>query len=232
MIIVIGLLLCYTCCLLLYKPAPESLKAEAISYSQNAKSIKATIVSGIVLILIFGITTEFRGIALTEQFHVLTASKSVENPLLLPIQLVTNHFIHLNIVHLVSNIFILMLLSTYERRVGSKRFLVVLAIATAGSTGSLLFLPEEMFTCGFSGGILGLAAAFFTDYPKNSGKKWLLSTAAFLVLFALFSIQGEHHYSEMETDMQTDHMGHILGALSALLYCRFVPIKTVVQRRD
>lgn len=232
MILLAGLLCCYTCGLLLYKPAPASFKDSPPSFIQHTQNIKATLLLGILLIVLFGITTDFTGIALAEQFYVLTLSKSMENPLLLPLQVITHNVIHLNSIHLISNIFILMLLSCYERRVGAKRFLMVLTVATAGSVGSIFFLPENVFVCGLSGGILGLGAALFTDNRNSSSKEWFISIATFLGLFLLFTIQGELQLTERGKAMQTDHIGHILGIASAVAYCRCFPIKEKGQQEN
>ncbi|GLT18080.1 hypothetical protein GCM10007938_18580 [Vibrio zhanjiangensis] len=221
-------LIVYVSSLTLIKPAPSSLKScQNYSYSDNFKRVWASIFSGALIILVFFLTTNFGFISIDENLYKTLALKN-NMALFLdwPAQLVSHLFIHGNLIHLVSNVVGLGMASVYERRVGAKRYFSVLLIGSLASIPSVLFYSENVFIGGISGGVFGLAAAYFTDEKDLTLKEWLLAIALFLVLAALLAFDSENKInSQDELNIQIDHIGHFLGALGAILYCRFVPLR-------
>jgi membrane associated rhomboid family serine protease len=125
------------------------------------------------------------------------------------------------------NVSLLALASAYERRVGAKRFLAVYAAGTLMSIPSIFFYSQPVLMTGASAGILALAAGFFTDHKNLTIKEWLGATLLFFILMALFSIKGEVDNIEIHSfDLTTDHIGHVLGALGGILYCRLTQNKS------
>ena len=69
----------YVGLLIIIKPAPSSLKAVPITYSQNLKLVWASICSGVLILLIFLLTTNFSFIIVDENvFRTLALSNDVD----------------------------------------------------------------------------------------------------------------------------------------------------------
>lgn len=211
------------------KPAPSSLKASAVTYKENLQSVWASVCSGVLIMVVFLVTTNFGFITVDEYlYHILALSNDGEQFLKWPLQPITHLFVHGNLVHLAANVVGLGLASAYERRVGAKRYFAVLVVGAFASIPSILFYSENIAVCGISGGVFGLAAAYFTDEEELTLKEWL--SAIFLFSFMALMLA---FYSEFDSDsndpldMGVDHIGHLLGALGAILYCRLKPLSVV-----
>jgi len=221
-------LVIYVGSLILIKPAPSSLKScPQLSYCENFKRVWASVFSGVFILLVFLLTTNFGFVSVDENLYRSLALKNdVAQFLDFPLQLVSNLFIHGNLIHLISNVIGLGIACVYERRVGAKRYFAVLLVGSLASIPSVFFYSESVFIGGISGGVFGLAAAYFTDEKELTLKEWLLAIALFLLLAALLAFDSENKMSSHdELYIQIDHIGHFLGALGAILYCRFVPLR-------
>ncbi len=205
-----------------YRPYPHSLKAVRPTVWENVVQIKASILSGIVLIVIFLLVSNFSFITTTENQLFLFGINNFEfSPILFPLQLISHLLVHINLLHLVANVSALAILSNYERRVGSKRFLAVLSISSIASIPSILFHSDPAVICGISGGIFGLAAAYFTDRENMTTHEWIKSVGWFVLIAAIFTtreLSENRSYSRFE--LHIDYYGHILGAVGGIVYCR------------
>jgi membrane associated rhomboid family serine protease len=218
----------YSAILLLAKPMPESLHAVPLSRRAHFHSIKAAFLTGFLILIVFLFTSRFTFIKTDDfLFKVLAFNNVSTMPNLAFFQLFTHSFVHIDIIHLLTNLIGIGLASIYERRVGSKRFLAVLLVSCAASTASIVFYKHDVFVVGLSGGIFGLAAAYFTDNETLTTKEWLKAIGMFIFLFVVFSLQNISKAKGLPFGI--DYTGHALGALGAIVYCRFVKRRVQVK---
>ncbi len=215
----------YVGILLLTKPDPTSLKARPITLAENFRYIRASIFLGIVVLLVYAVTTEFGFVTVNEgAFILLALSNDLENPQFRPSQFLTHSFVHANLVHVLTNVIGLGIASLYERRVGAGRFLAVFAVGIATSIPSLYSYSETITVCGISGGVFALAAAYFTDEVDTSLADWIKGILLFVFVVSVSVLQGEFRLSPYEVSgLSVDHVGHILGAIGGIAYCRLWP---------
>jgi rhomboid protease GluP len=215
----------YIFILIFYRPSPESLKGTSISIKENFKAIKASLLSGIILLFIFLIITQFSFTEVDKHFYsIFGFTNTKEAAKLWPLQFFSHLVIHANTYHVLSNVFAIGLASTYERRVGSTRFFKVLMVGAFSSVPSILFYYDSVTISGISGGIFALAAAYFTDFENLTTRQWISAILMFLIVALMLSITGEGSLT-LEADLQVDHLGHFMGALGGIVYCRVKPIK-------
>jgi membrane associated rhomboid family serine protease len=216
----------YAIFLVLYRPSPSSLKAKPITLRQNFWSIKAAFFTGILLIVIFFITSNFNFMTINQELYLKLGLHNEKISLAsLPLQLFSHSFIHLDIIHLISNVSGIGIASAYERRVGHKRFLTVLTIGCFSSIPSILFYSEPTVICGISGGVYGLAAAYFLDHEGFELKEWIHSLMGFACLLGVLSLSAEFADKAMLSH-KIDHIGHVLGALGVITFCRICERRT------
>ena len=217
----------YAGLLILIKHAPSSLKTAPITYTENFKFVWGSVCTGIFILLIFLFTTNFNFIEVDENLYgILALSNNMELFLKWPLQSATHLFIHANLYHLTANIVGLGLASVYERKVGAKRYFAVLLVGSLASIPSIFFYSENIAICGISGGIFGLAAAYFTDEKQLTAKEWFLAILLFLFFAIMLTLDSEFkRITNVASSMKTDHVGHLLGALGAILYCRVKPLR-------
>lgn len=216
----------YWLTLLLIKPAPLSLKAEVPSFGQNAMSIRISLLLGPLLLGIFLLTSNF---GFTETDPAIIDGYAMRGGWALdarsPLRGLAHGLLHIDIKHVLTNVLALGVLSVYERRVGTRRFVAVLLVACLVSTFSALFFPATTRLCGISGGLFGLAAAYFVDERAMTTKDWLIAIAFFGFVIGLLTLDGElRSAGKPVVDFQIDHLGHFLGALGAVVYCRLRPL--------
>lgn len=211
--------------LLVIRPAPASLKAAPLTFSENLKLIWASGFSGVLILLIFLITSDYGFLAINENaYALLSLNNDLEKASRWPVQAVTHLFIHANPLHLLVNVAGLGLASVYERRVGAQRFFAVLLVGSVASIPSIFFYPETATVSGISGGVFGLAAAYFTDQDELTLKEWFAAILLFAGLASVFALEGEFNSDASDAfDMQVDHIGHAMGAAGAIIYCRLKP---------
>lgn len=100
-------------------------------------------------------------------------------------RLVTSGFLHLGILHIGFNMFLLLILGRLlEPALGTPRFLVLyFASLLAGSFGALVLDPNSL-TVGASGAVFGLAGAVFV-IARGRGMNQLAGEIGFLIVFNL-----------------------------------------------
>jgi len=216
----------YWLTLLSIKPAPLSLRAEVPSFRQHLSSIRISLLLGPLLLGIFLITSNF---GFTGTDPGIIARYAMRGGWALdarsPLRGLAHCLLHIDIQHLLTNVLGLGMLSVYERRVGARRFAAVLLMACLVSAFSALFYPASTRLCGISGGLFGLAAAYFVDERAMTTKDWLMAVAFFAVVVGLLTLDGElRNASQKATPFQIDYLGHFLGALGAVAYCRLRPL--------
>ena len=181
--------------------------------------------SGAAILFIFLVTTNFSFTKVDEHLYfLLSLNNNPEKASYWPLQSFSHLFLHANIIHLFSNVAGLGLASAYERRVGAKRFFTVLFVGCVASIPSIFFYSGTVTLCGISGGVFGLAAAFFTDEDKLNLKEWWTAIILFAVIAAILAIQDEFKSKDILLNLRVDYIGHALGALGAIVYCRWKPI--------
>jgi membrane associated rhomboid family serine protease len=222
MILFLSISAIYSGILLFYKPLPDSIKANPLSLSDNFRAIKASLFLGPFFLIIFLFTSDFEFLVINKNLYALLAlNNEIEITPYWPIQVITHLFIHSDLYHVAANVSGIGLASVYERRVGSKRFMAVLAVASVTSIPSIVFYPEYTAICGISGGVFGLAAAYFTDHDNLTIKEWFYAILLGTFLMVLFSIEGEFKSNPSEyLQLEVDHIGHLMGFIGAIIYCR------------
>ena len=212
----------YIAALMFLRPFEHNLKAVPLTFVQNFKLIQASLYLGIFLLVIFFITSNYNFYVIDERiYHLLALSNEIT--ISLPYQIITHLFIHIDLFHLLANITGIGLASLYERRVGSKRFLSILAIGCIASIPSTLFHAEATSVAGISGGVYGLFSAYFVDRAELTIKEWLSACLIVAVVILIISFGQTYQYSS--NDYQVDHIGHMLGAIFVMFYCRFKPFR-------
>lgn len=231
MTLFIIVLLTYVSALSFYRPSPESLRAAPPSYVKNLQQVKATVSIGVVLLLVFLITTRWTFTELDPQLYITFGLNNLgDTPLLWPVQIITHSFMHASMIHLLSNLVGIGIASVYERRVGSKRYLMVLVIGIIASMPSIFFYSEPHIVTGISGGLFALASAFFTDHKDLTLKEWIYAVLTFFLLGAIYSISNESRVDiAEESPLVTDHIGHLMGALGGIAFCRLAPLQNAVE---
>jgi membrane associated rhomboid family serine protease len=102
-----------------------------------------------------------------------------------PYRLITSGFLHVSIIHIGFNMFLLLILGRLlEPALGTPRFLVLyFASLLAGSFGALVAEPNAL-TVGASGAVFGLAGAVFV-IARGRGMDALAGEIGFLIVFNL-----------------------------------------------
>ncbi len=208
MILLFGVFLIFNLLLVLLKPEPENLKAEPLSYSKHVLSVLGSLIVGNLVLAIFALQVE-------EPFPDNILFWFFIAP-----------FLHGSLLHLISNIGFIGILSLYEKRVGIKRYLVIFIISLLFS--SLSSFLYEGGSIGISGGVFGLGAAYFIDEVNYTKKSFIINVLFFIFLVAILSLEEHIRYSS-HTNMQVDHFGHMLGAVASICFVKFFPIKQKVQ---
>lgn len=214
--------LAYVGALSIIRPAPASLKDQPLTYAENIRRVWASIASGGVLIGMFLLTTDFGFISVNEElFDLFALNNDPGRAAMWPIQAITHLFLHGNLLHLFSNLAGLGLASAYERRVGARRYFAVLTIGSLASIPSIFFYSDTIAVVGLSGGVFGLIAAYFTDEDELTLREWISAIAMFSAILMVLIVDAEYGSDSHTLDFQVDHLGHILGATGAIVYCRF-----------
>ncbi|GEM_PF-1991887 len=224
MIVLAILLTAFVLPLVVYAPEPESLRdVEKPKLTQRVKAAAGTLALGIALIVIASATFTPNGLAIDsmmeEIFGLSRDGVLVKGRVF---QLITSSFIHINLFHLASNLFALMLLAVYERRVGYRRLLVVFLIASfVSSLGDLLLLPSDVVSMGASAGICGIAAAYFLDYEETTGLDWIKGVVVVLILVGLYSFADTATAERLIG--RVNWAAHLSGAFAGAAYVRVFP---------
>lgn len=225
--IAIGLLVIFVGALIFFKPAPESLKAPSLSYWQNTRAVRGSLLAGVLVLVVYFLTSDPIGLVVDELWYQrLASSNQSEDLVSASYQLITSSFIHSNFLHVSSNVLGLALLSIYERRVGLNRYLAVLLVGIIVSSPSAFFYSEPLTVCGISGGVFALGAAFCTDHENLSIREWLSAILLFVVITAVLMFDPYLNGPQADAlTVEVDHIGHALGALGGIIYCRLFRLK-------
>jgi len=213
--------LLYVGALLFIKPPPKSFKEKSIGFTENFLAIKGSLVLGLVILTVYLFVTDFTFLEPNTALYNLLILHHPSSSDFLISQIFSNTFVHFNVIHLLSNLMLIGLFSAYERRVGLKRFLMVVFVSGIFSSFSILFYGVDNTTAGISGVAFGLAAAFFTDEKNLSFKDWVYALLTFIFLAIILSVRDFYELQKIESiDFQVDYIGHFLGALGAIIYTR------------
>jgi rhomboid protease GluP len=210
--------------LCLFKFQKFSLKDTAkSSILNNIVQNKGTLILGIILVLVAMLTFDGNE-TIKQHFWFLGLSRVGFLNLHLLFEPISCIFLHFNILHLFGNISALLLLSAYERRAGTLRFLTVFLVSgVVGAFIEAFLLPNETLGVGASGGLFGLFAAYFLDYDDISVKEWRNGFLYILLLTALFTFMAQ--YKKPKSDQVTvDWLAHVLGAVIGAFYTKAIPV--------
>lgn len=218
MSLIISLIL-LTCAITFLRQKPLSLWDAPRGKWTHLKTIKASYLLSVLLIIVFW-TTANMTMGTPDTNHLFQWGLITDNVMAGHVwQLITNNFLHLNALHLYSNIIALLLLTTYEQRVGFHRYATIFFLSGLASSTLRLFIGEFDVSVGASAGIYGLAAAYFMDREDIWHKKWPHALCGFILTAAFLSYSS----GQKITDLQIDHWSHILGALTAIIYIAIFP---------
>jgi rhomboid protease GluP len=221
MMVLILLLLAFALPLICYSPEPENLReTKRPDIKERLTRRCGTLLLGTVLIAIAACTFDLNQLKITPSSEALLAlSRHGVFDDGRAYQIVTSNFVHINLLHLISNLSLLMLLSLYEWRVGIARFFAVFFFAAiVSSLIDLVAFPAQAVFLGASGGICGLAAAYFVDHENVSRKEWGIGIAMMLLLVALYSFIGKD--DEAKLGASINWLAHLSGALAGGIYVR------------
>lgn len=216
----------YVGALLFIKPSPNSFRDKPISIKENFLAIKGSLFLGVLFLTIYLFISDFTFLEVDEDVYQLLALNNASDNNLWIMQYFTHIFIHYNLVHVLSNVLMIGLLSAYERRVGLKRFLTVFFLSGYISGLSILFYGDNISSSGISGAVFGIGAVFFTDEKNLTLKDWIYAILSFVIIAIMLSARDFMEMQKSENiDFNIDYIAHILGALTAIIYTRIVKLK-------
>jgi len=130
-------------------------------------------------------------------------------------RLITNTFLHTNLIHLGMNMYVLWDFNRLlERLYGSSKFLVIYLLSGLGSSiCSLLFLDPANVSAGASGaifGIFGATVAFFWAFRKDFPKKFFRMYQKMFFMFLIYCVISSQMFPGM------DNAAHLGGFLVGL----------------
>ncbi len=221
MILFFSTLILWCFVLIFLRPYPSDLHAKTPTIWESFKEIQATFWLGILLSLIFLLSSDGSFKQINEiWWRVFGVNNSnFETPFWI-VQAFTHNFIHLNLIHLLSNLTLLGMMSLYERKVKIKRFLTIFLLSGIFSSISVWFISEPAISAGASAGLFGLAAAFILDQEKMTLKEYAMAISFIFFLYFMLSFQSNQNQSN---SFKTDELGHILGLTFGILYCIIFP---------
>lgn len=231
MIVFIIIAIGFSLPLALYAPDPESLReVRKIDLQSRIRSCAGTLTLGLVLILAAAFLFDENYAIDSDVIALFALSRQgiFENGLVF--QFLTANLLHINLFHLVANLSALALLSAYERRVGWHRFAVVFLVAAViSSIADLLWLDPQTASMGASGGLCGLAAAYFMDYPDLTISHWVQGLLLVLFIVGVYSYFGAGVKGVVVEYI--DPVAHIVGASAAAAYVYLVQPRPVPAGR-
>ena len=222
-------LLIYSLLIIFIRIKPIYLRERKPSYKDNFLSIKGTFILGFAMICIFGATS---GFTMSNTSHItllewgLNKDSVFQGKLHL---LITNNFIHINAFHLYSNIVGLLILSPYEKKVGTLRFITIFLFSGILSSIARLYIGSPLVSAGASAGLYGIIAAYFLDIENIWQKNWKRALLIFsiFIAFMLFISNYANTYS-----IDVDNWAHALGSAAAIIYIRINPLKPSPKKNN
>jgi rhomboid protease GluP len=221
----------WTAGLFLFRPKPSDLQAKIPGYLESFKKVQGTFWLGILLIAIFMILSGGTFDKLSENWFYTLGMSSFD--LFTPcwfVSTITHNFIHIDALHLWTNLSFLGILSLYERNVQAKRFLIAFLVSGVLSSISMLFVSDPTISAGASAGLFGLAAAYILDIPKLTPKEYLPGVVMLLFLFVIFSLAGNENTTG-SVAVTVDTLGHVFGLVSGIIFCKLFPRKSNTVNR-
>ncbi len=209
------------------RPEPESLRTPIPGYTKNLLQVKFTLFTVIFLALVHLLITNFTFLKVDKEIFYVFSLKNTHNSwLFLPVQTVTHSFIHTSTLHLLGNLAGLVVLSVYERRVGSWRALKVFLAGMLAAIPSVFLFSSPTIVAGASGAIFALAAAYFIDQKDLSNREWGLALVYIAFIFGAYTVYSEIKTGNMhnELNFKVDHIGHLLGVIGGIIFCRLYPL--------
>lgn len=223
MILLIIISLIFISTLYFVKSYQLSLKEKEIDLQESFKQKKVSLFTGILIILIFFVTSDFEFISISDKIieHFALSNNLVilKNKIW---SLLTHSFIHKDLFHLSVNLIAIVFLSKYETRVGSSRFMRVLIISLIGSIPSIYLISGEIYSLGISGGLYGLIGAYLTDFKEINFKDWFYKVLIFLA-FYIIATTSEINLSKYMKELNIDYLGHLFGGLTGIFLCKIFP---------
>ncbi|MFN8527621.1 MAG: rhomboid family intramembrane serine protease [Anaerolineae bacterium] len=128
-------------------------------------------------------------------------------------RLLTASFLHINEVHLLSNMYALLVLGImFERYFGHRRLLVIYLLSgIGGGILSASLHPSYTLSLGASGAIFGLAIAFILCYQRHS--EVLMAQRRFFLYWTLLAMFYAF-LNGMNPDSNIDNWAHLGGAIT------------------
>lgn len=219
----------WTAGLFFFRPKPSDLQAEIPGYLESFKNIQATFWLGICLTVTFFVLSAGAFDTLDEHWFNILGVSSFD--LFTPgwfVSTVTHNFIHIDALHLWTNLLFLGILSLYERNVKARRFLVVFLFSGILSSVSMLFVSDPTISAGASAGLFGLAAAYMLDIPKLAPKEYLSGVVVLLLLFVVLSFTGDKGTTGSSA-VTIDTLGHVFGLMTGIIFCKLFPRKVTTS---
>lgn len=211
------------------RPSPNDLQAKIPGYWESFKKIQATFWLGIFLIVTFFALSNGTFDELNESWFVILGVNNLYT--FTPwwfVQTITHNFIHLNLIHLWTNLSFLGILSLYERNVKAGRFLLIFLFSGILSSISIFLFSNQTVSAGASAGLFGLAAAYLLDIPKLTFKEYLPGFGMIIFLFLIFSV-AENKKTADSLSFEIDTWGHLFGLMFGLIFCKIFPRKIPVN---
>ena len=139
-------------------------------------------------------------------------------------RLITGHFIHSDLQHLIFNLCGLLLLGCYLEKNYAKYYVVAIIIAITGLDSYLIIADIDRY-CGFSGVLNALFVMFLWFEIRATAKRlpYVLIALAYMVKLAVESISSNAIFTQTAWPVFPD--AHFVGALSALILLWFVALK-------
>jgi len=207
--------------LIFLRPYPSDLHAKIPTIWESYKEIQATFWLGILLSSIFLLSSDGSFKQINEiWWRVFGVNNLNSETHFWIVQAFTHNFIHLNLIHLLSNLALLGMMSLYERKVKRKRFLTIFLLSGIFSSISVWFMSESAISAGASAGLFGLAAAYILDQEKMNIKEYAMAIGFIFFIYFMLSFQSDQNQLN---SYKTDELGHILGLTFGILYCIIFP---------
>jgi membrane associated rhomboid family serine protease len=213
----------WSVCFFFIRPTPADLNVVVPCRWKSFKEVQSVYWLGVFLMVVFLVSSQGSFLNIEETWYVLFAVNNVLFDVWSLVQSFTHIFFHFNFVHLIANLSFLGLLSVYKREVTTSRFLGIFLVSGIFSALSIFFMDGASFSIGASGGLFGLAAAYFLDVRGLTMKDYFIGSVMLVILFLIVSV----------TDVQTsesfsgniDTLGHFFGLVSGVFICRLFPRK-------
>ena len=208
--------------ILAYNPHSESLKnTKKMSFNKRIYHNKGTLILGGTIIIAYFFSMSDESYSTSEKMiYLFGLSYTGIFEHLLLYQLLTSIFVHIDLYHLCGNLLCIALLSSYERRAGVKKFILIFFFSgIASSFIDLICLSPNTVSIGASAGICGLVSGYFIDYPKTSWKEWLLGLTFVLLIIGVSDFFPDTKASKLSYEI--NWFAHLVGATAGAIWIKY-----------